>query len=588
MRTTHPRLLSLSRLSGAAALGLCLLSACGGSGGGASAPPPTVSGVGMGSAPAPTLTLSSAKRLDIAWPAQPGATAIRVLVDPDGDTFEPERVLADLPGSATGHALEVFLPTAVQAVYRIEVCIDANCARSAPAQLTGRLAEGVGYLKAAVPTANAGLGWSVALSADGETLAVAAPGVDDSTGEVLLYGRTGLGAWALQSVVRAPNGEAGDSFGHALSLSANGSILAVAAPNEDGSASAHPVTGDNNDLTNAGAVYLFERAGAGWNLAGYLKSTTAEADHKFGDRLDLSANGATLVVGSVPPLAAGSYVEVFTRAGAGWAFETVLSMPPGSGTHAGSLAISGDGDTVAVGAYADASGGAGVYANPLTDTSSPRSGAVHVWVREPAGWVRQAYLKSGAPHPGAEFGNAVDLSHNGNTLVVGSQGDDADEQGVVDAALHDRSGAGHVFQRDAGAWMQTTYLKAPVADKYDHAGYAVAVSGDGLTIALGAYREDGAGHGVGGDPLDNSLTEHGAVWLFRRSFGAWNSGYYVKPSHRAPTNYGSAFGNSVALSGNGATLAVGASGQSDTASGVVADPTGYSGGALLSGAAYLY
>ncbi len=588
MRTTPPRYFPLRRLFGATTLGLSLLSACGGSGGGASAPPPSVSGVGVGGAPAPTLTLSSVKRLDIAWPAQPGATAIRVLVDPDGDTFEPERVLADLPGSATGHTLEVFLPTAVQAVYRIEVCIDAACARSAPAQLSGRLAEGVGYLKAAVPTTGANLGWSLALSADGQTLAVGSPGVSGNTGEVAVYARTGLGAWAPQAVVRAPNGEAGDRFGRALTLSADGQTLAVGAPSEDGSASAHPVTGDNNDLTDAGAVYVFERLGAGWNLGGYVKSAAAEANGQFGSRLDLSADVTTLVIGSTRPFGAGGGVEVFARSGVGWAFESVLPMPEISGASSGSVAISGDGQTIAVGDYADSSGGTGVHAAPLTDTTSERSGAVRVWTRTLGGWALQAYLKSGAPHPSAEFGNAVDLSHDGNTLVVGSLGDDANEQGVVDVALHDRSGAGHVFQRDGGAWMQTTYLKAPVAGKYDQAGFAVAVSGDGLTIALGANWEDGAGHGVGGDALDDSLTDHGAVWLFRRSFGAWNSGYYVKPSHRSPTDRSSHFGAAVALSGDGATLAVGASGQSDSASGVVADPTGYSGGAQYSGAVYLY
>ena len=562
--------------------------ACGGGGGAGTAPPPTVSGIATGGLAAPTLTVSSVKRLDLRWPAQPAATAIRVLVDPDDAGPAPESPLPDLPGNATGHALEVFLPTARQAAYRIEVCVGPDCTRSAQARVGGPLAEGVGYLKAALPTPDAAMGTDLALSADGQTLAVGSRpgGPSPGAGEVAVYTRTGIGTWVLQTTVRAPNAEAGDRFGVVVALSANGQTLAVGATGEDGSASAHPTLADNNDLPGSGAVYVFERQGTDWALTAYLKSHTPETDRGFGYAVDLSADGATLLVASERKPLAGERVEVFAGTGASRVFDAALPLTGALSDE--SVSLSGDGLTVALGAYLDSSGGTGVYPAPLTDSTSPQSGAVHVWARGTTGWTFQAYLKSARPHEGAEFGSSVDLSHSGDTLAIGSAGDDGGPDGVPNEALHDRSGAAHVFQRSGGVWTQTDELKAPVADRFDQMGQVVALSGDGLTVALGVPYEDGAGHGVTADPNDNSETERGAVWLFRRVAGAWGTGQFIKPSQTGAMDLSSQFGWSVALSYPGTTLAVGARGQSDGASGVVTDPTRYSGGTWSSGAAYLY
>ena len=80
-------------------------------------------------------------------------------------------------------------------------------------------------------------GWSVALNADGSVVAVGAPNNDsngDASGNTRVFEYVSMsGTWA--QLGGSIDGEAaGDSSGRSVSLSANGRILAVGAPNNDG------------------------------------------------------------------------------------------------------------------------------------------------------------------------------------------------------------------------------------------------------------------------------------------------------------------------------------------------------------------
>ena len=116
------------------------------------------------------------------------------------------------------------------------------------------------------------LGFALTLSGDGDTLAVCAAledgnatGIggdhanDDASGSgaVYVYVRDGMGGWSSRAYVKAPNTTSFDLFGWGLSLSGDGTTLAVGAQHEDGNATG--IDGDQtNDLAgNAGAVYLY-------------------------------------------------------------------------------------------------------------------------------------------------------------------------------------------------------------------------------------------------------------------------------------------------------------------------------------------
>jgi len=127
------------------------------------------------------------------------------------------------------------------------------------------------YLKASNTGANDLFGSRLALSGDGNTLAAAAQLEDSATqgidgaqdddtaeeaGAVYVFSRTG-DAWSQQAYVKGSNTEAFDEFGSSMSLSRDGSLLAIGAQFEDSTATG--LGGDQSDNTgfDTGAVYLF-------------------------------------------------------------------------------------------------------------------------------------------------------------------------------------------------------------------------------------------------------------------------------------------------------------------------------------------
>jgi trimeric autotransporter adhesin len=178
------------------------------------------------------------------------------------------------------------------------------------------------------------------------------------------------------------------------------------------------------------------------------------------------------------------------------------------------------------------------------------------------------------------FGDSVALS--GDTLAVGASGEGSAAQGVGGDQANNTasdSGAVYVFQRSGTTWLQEAYLKASNTGAGDLFGTSVALSGD--TLAVGAFREDSGARGVGGDQDDNSASDSGAVYVFRRSGTVWQQEAYIKASNTGADDY---FGYSVALSGD--TLAVGAPYEDSAAQGVGGDQTDNT--ASDSGAVYIF
>ncbi len=101
--------------------------------------------------------------------------------------------------------------------------------------------------------------------------------------------------------------------------------------------------------------------------------------------------------------------------------------------------------------------------------------------------------------------------------------------------------------------VQVAYIKASIPALQSLFGLSVALSGD--TLAVGSHYEDlayaaGAGYGIRGDNEDE--LGRGAVYVFRRSAGAWQQEARLESSDTEHDH----FGYSVALSGD--ALAVGA------------------------------
>jgi hypothetical protein len=409
------------------------------------------------------------------------------------------------------------------------------------------------YVKASNTDAFDRFGWSVALSGDGNTLAVgavsessAATGVNGDqadnnatfAGAVYVFTRDTGGVWTQQAYVKASNTNAGDDFGYSVALSADGNTLAVGAIFEGSAA-----TGVNGDQTNnnagfAGAGYVFTRGSGGvWTQQAYVKASNTDVDDRFGWSMTLSGDGNMLAVGADGESSAAigvngdqadnsasfaGAVYVFTRdTGGVWTQQAYVKA---SNTDAGddfgqSVALSGDGNTLAVGALDESSAATGVNGDQA-DNSEQFAGAVYVFTRDTGGvWTQQAYVKASTTDALDTFGESVALSDDGNTLAVTASGEDGAATGVNgDQADNNASfaGAAYVVTRNSGGvWTQQAYVKASNTDATDRFGRSVALSGDGITLAVGARQERSAATGVNGDQTDNSAFGAGAVYVFR-------------------------------------------------------------------------
>lgn len=110
-----------------------------------------------------------------------------------------------------------------------------------------------------------------------------------------MYARSGA-SWSFQTYLKASNTEADDLFGTGLAISRDGNVVAVGASGEDGGSNGvHGNQADNN-VSTSGAVYLFRRDSAAgpWSQRAYVKASNPDAFDRFGSRLALNADGTAL------------------------------------------------------------------------------------------------------------------------------------------------------------------------------------------------------------------------------------------------------------------------------------------------------
>jgi hypothetical protein len=286
--------------------------------------------------------------------------------------------------------------------------------------------------------------------------------------------------------------------------------MAVGATTEDSAATGINGNQADDSARLAGAVYVFSRAGNTWAQQAYLKGSNTEAADLFGYDVSLSDDGNTLV--------AAGYDE----------------DGPGRG-------VNGD-------------QGNGVNG----------SGAIYVFSREGTGWRQDAYLKGSRSEGNDALGFSVAISGDGNTIVAGAgdesclvgginpQGCDMDKP---EDASGGTAGAAYVWVRSGATWREQAFIKASNPDLQDTFAANLAVSRDGNTLLVGASMEDSRARGINGEQKDDSATESGAAYLFTRSGTTWSQQAYIKADNADEFDE---FGTSIAVSGDGRRLIVGA------------------------------
>ncbi len=311
------------------------------------------------------------------------------------------------------------------------------------------------------------------------------------------------------------DGEASvDLSGESVALSSNGTTLAIGAHLNDGNG------------TDSGNVRLYRWEGGAWQQLGANIGGEAAGDWS-GSSVALSGDGGTVAIGAFLNDGNGTdagHVRLYRWDGSTWRQLGADIDGEAAGDWSGSsVALSGDGSTVAVGArYNDGTGG--------------NSGHVRLYRWDGSTW-RQLGTDIDGEAADDYSGIAVSLSSDGGTIAIGATGNDGNG-----------TGAGHVrlYRWDGSIWQQ---LGADIDGEaaYDRSGVAVSLSSDGSTIAIGSTGND-----------DNG-PDSGHVRLYRWDGSAWKQLGAGIDGEVA----GDKSGGSIALTGDGSTIAIGATDNDD-------------------------
>ena len=298
-----------------------------------------------------------------------------------------------------------------------------------------------------------------------------------------------------------------DFFGHSVAVDGDTAVI-----------------GAYKDAQEPGPVYVFTRDSLGkWIQQAKLSPTGGTDYDNFGH--SVAVDGDTVLVGAHEDgdnVKSPGAVHVFTRNESDeWIYQTKLTASGGAHADLFGYSVALSGNTAIIGAHQ--------VDKDLTTTSS---GAAYVFTRASGMWTETKKLTASDGAAGDQFG--VSVAVDGNTVVVGADGDDKD-------AIDTDAGAAFVFTNDSGTWDLKVKLIASDANASDWFGSSVAV--DGNTIVVGAPGDDDNG--------DDS----GSIYVYTRPLEGWPASPGAsltegdKISHQGGKAYDQ-FGYSVSVAGD--------------------------------------
>lgn len=648
---------------------------------------------GSGEWPSVRVEAQSPKVLSFQWSPVDGATFYQ-LFKHDVATGGVVQVGGDLTTTQATDEIGVHVHDWVNNYYYVKACNADGCSQSDLVFTATEMIKSIGYFKASNTGSFDWFGWSITISGDGMTMAVGAPAEDSratgvngdqtnnestNSGAVYVFAKED-GQWVQQAYLKASNTEQpnlnsgrylpNDRFGYRVALSDDGNTLAVSALLEDSPSFGVNCNQDNYEIVtssassggsgdlltaqdyNVGAVYIFTRSAGTWSQDAYVKPifstlhafAQTSVALRFGESLALSGDGKTLAVGTTQDFigrsgvfnfsstssleclvfypssssstsstsssssssssstssASSSYrggsgsgaVYTFRLGENGWQEESHVkaSNAQQNDNFGVSVALSADGNTMVVGAVGEDSQAQGVNGDQSDNTCyyinrdslyvidpackdagsyvnyGINNGAAYVFSRTDSAWAQEAYLKPASTFIATQFGSNVDVSGDGNTVAIGAVGetngsvdisnrDNIDSAKVQELVKEVNSGSTYVYSRNGSTWAQQARLKPSTITLGGEFGSSVSLSHDGNILAIGSFRENSYATGINGDEGDTSKEDSGAVFVFTRNNTVWSQKSYVKASN---TDAGDRFGLNVKLSADGQNMLVGA------------------------------
>ena len=339
--------------------------------------------------------------------------------------------------------------------------------------------------------------------------------------------------------VQATNGADYDIFGFSVSIS--GDTVVVGAREGDGR------------FADTGAVYIFDRnypTTNAWGQRPKIFADDGEAGDGFGCSVSISGDGDTVVVGAKEGYGEDSNsgsAYIFDRnypTTNAWGQRKRIFHEDVDGEEEDDqfgISVSISKNTVVVGAYFD-------------DDKGTSSGSAYIFDRDQGGANNWGQVQKIVAEDGAGFDNfGASVSISENTVLVGAFSDYHHSS--------PKAGSAYIFDRNpsTNVWGQVTKIIASDYATSDQFGFSVSISGDGDTAVVGAFYGNG------------NVANTGSVYIFDRNYPTTNAWGQSKKIIDDSENgeIGEMFGISVSISGD--RLVVGADFDNDNGSAYIFD-----------------
>ena len=319
-------------------------------------------------------------------------------------------------------------------------------------------------------------GWSVSLNADGTTIAIGArhnDGNGNQSGHVRIFEWNGSSWTQLGNDI---DGESAvDRSGWSVSLSSNGTIIAIGAANNDGSGS------------SSGHVRVYEWNGITWVQIGNDIDGESAGDFS-GHSVSLNSDGTIIAIGATSNDGNGSasgHVRVYEWIGGSWVqLGSDIDGEASENASGWSVSLNSDGSIVAIGAR----------------HNNSSSGHVRIYQFSGGDWIQIGSDIDGEAI-GDLSGGAISLSSDGLILGIGAIYNDGNGSNSGHVRVYDLGGIISCYDTyepnnttataDITAFPQMTinngdvdeFINATIHEIGDDDYYRLDIEGDGVLEA---------------------------------------------------------------------------------------------------------
>lgn len=481
-----------------------------------------------------TITSVAQRGLKLDWPAVSGASSYRIERDVDASDGADSFTQVNESTGPSVTFTNLSLVEAMNHKYRVTACgVSCNLA-TGTAQVAGDLADSIVGANQTVDDGSEGRAMATGKRGTTHVLAVGMPGFNGERGMVLIYERAeGSATWSTlptmlvrSTGVSSEGGALLDHFGASVALSPNGEWLAVGMPGDDAPTDEDgvnpPLAGTATGVDGSGGVRVYRYFNGAWSIVARIKAPNARKDDAFGTSVAISNEGRLLVGAANED--GGSNGDVYLSAtvdptvldnktapdrGAVYAYAIsgnlynfrayvkppVIQQNPTHACFGASLSADQSARWVAVGAPCGSyngfgAGGVIIYDMDWMWSGGPKPVPVQVGFAPPT--LRDLSVSSNpGPRSAAYrgFGGAVSMAPQGNWLAVGYP--DKSYEPTDGSSALSAAGEVSVYRYQGATWGEHSVLLAYTPRAADRFGISVSMDDSrGLRLLVGVLEDD--------------------------------------------------------------------------------------------------